>query len=64
MSQRETNMVWLKDTIDQLSCSQQQLQWTEDLEAANVILDNMIRDLERSRRLCESMKKRSALQYV
>jgi hypothetical protein len=64
MSQRETNLLWLSDLIDQLKQTQQQLQWTEDRETMTVLADSMIRDLESCRRLCESLRRSSRHQYA
>jgi hypothetical protein len=64
MSQRDANMLCLRDTLEHLTASQQQLEWTEDPEAIRLITENMIRDLVRSQRLCESLRKRCCLQQV
>ena len=61
MSQREANMLWLKDTLEQLTACQQQLEWAEDAEAVGVLTQTMIRDLERCRRLCFELHRRSQL---
>jgi hypothetical protein len=37
MSQRETNMLWLRDTLEQLSAYQQRLEWAEDAESVGVL---------------------------
>jgi hypothetical protein len=62
MSQREVNLLWLKDTLEHLSDCQEQLQWTEDAETVHLLTETMLRDLECCRRLCEAMHRRSALQ--
>ena len=62
MSQRETNLLWLRDTLEQLLAHQQQLEWAEDAEAVGVLIDTMIRDLDRCRRLCQEVQRRSQLQ--
>lgn len=59
MSQRETNLLWLKDTLEQLTASQQQLEWAEDADAVAVLTQTMIRDLERCRRLCLEVQRRT-----
>jgi hypothetical protein len=61
MSQRDTNLLWLKDMLDQLTACQQQLQWAEDPEAVHVLTEAMMRDLECCRRICESLRRRSAI---
>jgi hypothetical protein len=60
MSQRETNLLWLKDVLDQLRACQQQLQWAEDPETVHLLTEAMMRDLECCRRICESLRRRSA----
>jgi hypothetical protein len=62
MSQRESNLLWLKDMLDHLAECQQQLQWTEDPEAIGVLTESMLRDLECCRRLCETLQRRAGLQ--
>jgi hypothetical protein len=62
MSQRETNLLWLRDTLEQLVASQQQLEWAEDAEAVGVLTQTMIRDLDSCRRLCLEIQRRSQLQ--
>ena len=64
MSQRDANMLWLRDTLEHLCASQQQLEWTEDPESIRLITENMIRDLARCQRLCETMRRRSCLEPV
>ena len=60
MSQRDTNLLWLKDTLDHLAACRQQVEWAEDPAAARVITETMLRDLERCRRLCEMLHRRTA----
>jgi len=62
MSQRDANLLWLKDTIDHLSACRKQLEWAENPEAVQVTTETMLRDLERCRRLCESLQRRTASQ--
>jgi hypothetical protein len=59
MSQRETNMLWLRDTLEQLSVCQQRLEWAEDAESVGVLTQTMIRDLDRCRRMCLELNRRS-----
>jgi hypothetical protein len=59
MSQRETNLLWLKDLLEHLTASQQQLTWSEDPETIRLLAENMIRDLDCCRRLCETIRRRS-----
>jgi hypothetical protein len=65
MSQRERNLIWLRDTLEHLSSCQQRLEWTEDAEAISVITETMLRDLESCRRLCEALhRRRAGLQHA
>jgi hypothetical protein len=62
MSQREANLLWLKDMLEQMTACQQQLEWATDGEAVAVLLQTMIRDLDRCRRLCQELQRRTLLQ--
>jgi hypothetical protein len=64
MSQRESNLLRLKDTLEHLRDCQKQLQWAEDAQAIYVITETMLRDLECCRRLCEGLQRRCQLQHV
>jgi hypothetical protein len=64
MSQRESNLLWLRDMLDHLRSCQQQLQWAEDAEAVHVLTETMLRELECCRRVCEALQQRAALQHV
>jgi hypothetical protein len=58
MSQRESCLLWLKDLLDHLRDSRQQLEEAERPEAARILVDSMLRDLECCLRLCESLRAR------
>jgi hypothetical protein len=58
MSQREANVLWLRDILEHLSATQKQLEWAEDRETIRLLTERMLRDLERCQRLCESMRQR------
>lgn len=64
MSQRDANLLCLRDTLEHLSVNQQRLEWTEDAEAIYLLTENMMRDLARCQRLCEKLKARCSLQSV
>ena len=64
MSQRESNLLWLKDLLEHLSACQQQLEWTEDSETLQLVTETMLRDLDCCRRLCETLQRRARLQHV
>ncbi len=56
MSQRQANLLWLRDILEHLSTTRQKLEWTEDRETIRVLTESMLRDLERCTRLCETLK--------
>jgi len=60
MSQRDLNLLWLKDTLRHLEDCRRQLEWSEDHQAINVISEAMLRDLDCCRRLCDALRKRQA----
>lgn len=60
MSQRDSNMLFLKDMLEHLVSCQQQLQWTTDSQAVHVLTEVMLRDLERCNKLCESIKRKAS----
>jgi hypothetical protein len=60
MSQRETNLLWLRDLLEHLTASQERLEWAEGPDTVRVITESMLRDLERCRRLCEALHSRCA----
>jgi hypothetical protein len=61
MSQRDSNLLWLKDVLAHLQGCQKQLEWTEDAQAIHVLTETMLRDLECCRRLCEALQRRAML---
>jgi hypothetical protein len=64
MSQRESNLLWLKDVIEHLAACRQQLEWAEDSDTITVLTETMLRDLECCRRLCEGLQRRSRVSPV
>ena len=64
MSQRDANLLWLRDILEHLSATRQKLEWTSDRETIRVLTESMIRDLERCRRLCEALNQRTLPQSV
>ena len=64
MSQRESNLLWLKDTLDHLKDSQEQLTWNQEPFTRDVLLETMLRDLECCRRLCLNLQRRHGFQRV
>jgi hypothetical protein len=64
VSQREANLLWLKDILEHLSACRQQLEWAEDAEAVRLLTETMIRDLERCQRLCEQLQRRCGVRHA
>jgi hypothetical protein len=64
MTQRESSLLWLKDLLDHLRDSRQQLEDAERPEAALILVDNMLRDLECCLRLCEGLRARMPVPAV
>jgi len=64
VSQRESNLLWLKDMLEHMTTCQQQLQWAKDAETVQVLTETMLRDLESCRRLCEAIHRRTQLQHA
>ena len=64
MSQRDSNLLWLKDLLDHLAASRQQLEWTVDPQTVQVLTEAMIRDLNCCRRLCETLNHSSQLAHA
>jgi hypothetical protein len=61
MSQRESNLLFLKDVIEHLSATRQQLEWAEDQQTVQVLTETMLRNLDCARRLCEGLQRRSGV---
>jgi hypothetical protein len=59
MSQRESNLLWLRDLLEHLAANQKRLEWARDAEAIQLLTDAMLRDLQRCQRLCEGLRQRS-----
>jgi hypothetical protein len=64
MSQRESTLVWLRDTLEHLAGCESQLEWADDPEIIGVLLESMMRDLGCCQRLCTSLQERYKLQHV
>jgi hypothetical protein len=64
MSQRETNLLWLRDLLEHLSVHQKRLEWAEDAETIRLLTETMLRDLQRCQRLCETLHQRCTRQAV
>jgi hypothetical protein len=60
MSQRENNLLWLKDVLNHLRSCQRELEWTQNAQTVQVLTEAMLRDLDCCRRICESLQRRVA----
>jgi hypothetical protein len=60
MKRRQSELVWLRDLIDQLSSCRQQLEWSQDSQATQYLTETMLRDLDSARRVCISLRRHSA----
>lgn len=58
MSQRDSQLLWLRDVLDHVQECREQLEWTDDPEAARMLLDSMMQDLDCSKRLCADIRLR------
>ena len=58
MSQRESNLLWLRDMLDHLAECRNQLDWAQENFAVRMITESMLRDLDSCRRVCESLSRR------
>ena len=59
MSHRDTSMLCLRDSLEHLTNTRHQLEWTAEPEAVRLLTETMLRDLERCRRLVEALHQRS-----
>ena len=59
MSQRDANLLWLKDMLEHLSACQRKLEWAENPDTIRLLAETMLRDLERCQRLCETLHRRT-----
>ncbi len=58
MNQRDANVRWLRDILEHLSANRDRLEWADDPDTVRLLTENMLRDLERCRRLCEGLLRR------
>jgi len=64
MSQREANLLWLKDMLENLAACRRQLEWAEDPEAVRLLTETMLRELGRCQRVCEGLHQRSLVRQA
>src|SRR3954471_24233578 len=58
MSQHDSTLLWLRDTLSHLSACQKQLEWTDDPDALELLTSSMQRDLERCQDLLQTVRRR------
>ena len=61
MSQKQSNLLWLRDMLEHLVDCRQQLEWADNGEAVRVLTESMLRDLDCCRQLCETLHRRVAV---
>lgn len=64
MTQRDSNLLWLKDVIEHLGDCQQQLHWAADADTVRLVTETMLRDLDCCRRLCEAVRRQAELTHA
>ncbi len=64
MSQRRSDLLWLRDMLEHLQSCHQQLEWSKDPAAVHYLTDAMLRDLDSCRRLCATLHRRAELVTV
>ncbi len=56
MTTRRETLIWMKDVIEHLAQSSEQLQWTSDGPTQSFLAEKMLGDLSECRRLCEQLR--------
>jgi hypothetical protein len=59
MGHRETTLLWLRDSLEHLTSTRHQLEWSEERDSVRLLTETMLRDLERCRRLVEALQQKS-----
>lgn len=59
MNQREINLLCLKDILEHLLTSQEQLQWANNPETIGLLTQSMLRDVERCQRILAGLHRRA-----
>ena len=58
MGHRDSILLWLRDSLEHLTSTQQQLEWSAERESVQLLAETMLRDLERCRRLVEALRQK------
>lgn len=64
MSQRDSELLWLQDTLEHLVSCRQQLLWVRDPSSIHYLTETMLRDLDACRRLISRLHRKAALQSI
>jgi hypothetical protein len=64
MSQRQSELLRLRDLLEHLQAFQDQLEWCEDPATIHYLSETMLRDLDASRRICAMLHRSAAMQVV
>lgn len=64
MSQRQVELLRLRDLVDHITTSLDQLAWTDDPHSQHYLSESVLRNLESSRRVCMQLHRRAVLQVV
>jgi hypothetical protein len=64
MSQREANILHVRDILEHLSYCQKQLEWAEDRQTIALLTETMLRELDRCQRLCTNLHRRTTSEAV
>lgn len=60
MRKRDANLMHVKDLLEHLMDCARQLEWAQNADAARLVTETMLRDLEICRSLCESLRQGNA----
>ena len=58
MSQKQSNLLCLRDLLEHLRSCQDQLDWAEESPVAGLLIETMLRDLEKCRQICDGLHRR------
>jgi len=64
MSQRQSDLLHMRDLLEHLHLCHQQLADSEEPEAVHFLAETMLRNLDGCRRLCQNLHRQMAFQPV
>jgi hypothetical protein len=62
MSQRQADLLRMRDMLEHLHLCHQQLQDSEEPDTVHYLTENMLRNLDGCRRLCQNLHRMMSLQ--